>query len=1348
MFYAKHRSRRKKMKFVKGIAMLLCLVTIFTSVWVGNLGIGAEDGASGDFKVKLNDNSVTSVVLPQDEKITLTVDENAGKQLRWQICADKSSALWVNISGQTKNFLTLSYAMVGSLLDRSGTTYVRCVADGKISTEVKVTLSYSVREPAASAKEPVRKAPVLKGVNPGDLTSYTIKVEYVYSDGTPAYEPYIANIEAGGSFTDTVKFPPVVGYLAYFGEAAEPSTEYKIDIPEVNENVTYKVTYKPTKVNFSIHHYEQNILDDNYQFHTTTHREGLTGTPVGKDLEILIDGFTPLWYDDSVLIAADGSTEIEIRYERNYYLFLFDLDGGYGVEPVYTRYGATVSVNRPTKPGYVFDGWELTSCGKQVDQMVEATAVQKEKYDLNNSSVTLPDMNLKYTAKWKEQQTTYTVVYWAENADDDGYSYLSSKKVGAMSASTVSGADDYNTWDEKKYFTYNSEKTDKNKIVEGDGSTVVNVYYKRKTYTLTFKNGDVRITCGKVEHTHSSDTCCDKTHNRSCNGYGIIGRCNTKNCPVGYEHEHTTGGWVTSSCYEYSDLKITAKYQQDIHQNFPIKDGNKTIWWTVPSGCTTFEPGNELGSIDTMPGENITFSDAGSTNATWLWYYVETINGATGDVDYSGKNFKLYKKINCDGTSVLTYKEEFHGIKGFTQWKSDPTFNSDGQATQKDNNYFYYSRQSFNLKFYNYNAEVSGKGGSVQYEAPLNGYDFEPEYPKDMELNAYVFAGWYTTPGCYDDSKFDLATAKMPASDLTLYAKWAPKTHTVRIYEKYAADFSTETPIDEQQVLHGNYAKAPGEMSLGSYTFNGWFYMDGTEKKAFDINYMPVNKDLDIFAEWSSNEPVLYTIRYVDENGNKIAEPTIGSALAGTSKTFIAKGGSELYADYQKGYFPETNSHTILMNIDGGNEFTFKYVKKDKVPFTVRYLEKGTGAELIAEKNAESDAAVITETFEQKAGYMPDAYQKRLVLSANPNENVLTFWYTKDENHAYYIITHWVQNLDDDGYTEYRSIQGPGEIGIEITETPLTLTGFNYNSGKSKASGTLTAVGLVLDLYYDRIEYTYTVRYLEYDTEKVLHDEKTSDVKYRYGKVVTENAIDIPGYTLVGEATKALTIRDKDNVITFYYAEKQVSVKYVPVPADKGVLSIGSETVGAKTGTPNGSTPTANSGYRFVGWFTDEACTNPVPAEWVGPDNKLVPQKNAEGLYDAATYYAKFESSLTTLNIRKTGFDAADAGTTFIFRIKGTDGNTKNIDLRVTIHGYVMGDHVPNVTVADLPVGSYTVTEESDWSWRYQPTKREQTITLDPDGAKNKLTFENVRKDGQWLSGDAYNTNLFNPDSN
>lgn len=1297
MFYAKHRSRRKKMKFVKGIAMLLCLVTIFTSVWVGNLGIGAEDGASGDFKVKLNDNSVTSVVLPQDEKITLTVDENAGKQLRWQICADKSSALWVNISGQTKNFLTLSYAMVGSLLDRSGTTYVRCVADGKISTEVKVTLSYSVREPAVSANEPVRKAPVLKGVNPGNLTSYTIKVEYVYSDGTRAYEPYIANIEAGGSFTDTVKFPPVVGYLAYFENAGESSTEYKIDIPEVTENVIYKVTYKPTVVEFKVHHYKQNVLDDNYEYFTTTTAEGLTGDPVGENCDIEIDGFVPLWYDSKLKVAADGSTEIEIYYDRNYYLVLFNLDGGYGVDPIFARYEATVSVDKPTKPGYVFKEWELTECGYPVESMDTPTDGQKEDYNLENS-VTLPNLNLKYKAKWETAETNYTVVYWAENADDDGYSYLSSKKVGAMSASTVSGADDY-TWDEKQYFTYNSEKTDKNKIVEGDGSTVVNVYYKRNTYTLTFK----ALECDTWWHF------LDNLHD--------------------------------DSCYKKIVATIEAKYGADIHENFPIKDGNNTIWWTVPSGCQSFVPGNYIGSIDTMPGENITFKKHASETGAKIYYYVETVNGEAGDTTYNGKNYKKYKVIDLEYSSStnLTYAEEFHDIKGFEQGDSDPIIPVGGSVGMKRNNYLYYTRKTFNLKFYNYNAEVSGKGGSVQYEAPLNGYDFEPEYPKDMEPDAYEFAGWYTTPQCFAGSEVNFDTATMPDADVTLYAKWAPKKHNVRVF--LTSDMKKQLG-DTQSINHGSFAKAPTGFENGNYVFSGWFYIDNGEKKAFDFNNMPVNKDLDIFAEWSSKTPVLYTVRYVDKNGNEVADPTIGSALAGTSKTFIAKGGDELYKNYQNGYFPNTNSHTIRMDINGGNEFTFVYTELDSVPYKVRYLEKGTNKVLHPEKYvADNKKSVVTEKFEQVERYMPDAYQKRLILSANEAENVLNFWYTEDNEHAYYLIRYWQQNLEGDGYTEFRTIQGPGTIGATITADPLTLTGFNYNSGKSTASGTLTAEGLVLDLYYDRIEYTYTVRYLEHGTEKVLHNEKTSDVKYRYGKVVTENAIDIPGYTLVGEATKALTIRDKDkdkdNVITFYYSEKQVSVKYVPVPADKGVLSIGSETVGAKTGTPNGSTPTANSGYRFVGWFTDEACTNPVPAEWVGADNKLVPQKNADGLYEAATYYAKFESSLADLTIKKSGCnEEIDENQSFIFRIKGNDENTNGIDLKVVIKGN------GKITIADLPVGNYTVTEETSWSWRYTPDEASKNVDLEPEG--DSVEFKNTRSDDKWLSGDAHKPNKYN----
>lgn len=1255
------------MKFVKGIAMLLCLVTIFTSVWVGNLGIGAEDGASGDFKVKLNDNSVTSVVLPQDEKITLTVDENAGKQLRWQICADKSSALWVNISGQTKNFLTLSYAMVGSLLDRSGTTYVRCVADGKISTEVKVTLSYSVREPAASANEPVRKAQVLKRVNPRDLKSYTITINYIYEDGNIAMDPYIASIGEGESFEATVTNPPVVGYEPYIDE--EKADVCKISIDKVTKDVDYTVVYKPTLVNFKIIRKIQDVQNDTYTELDVIPKTGLTGRPVGEGLAEPIDGFTALLYDTETKIVADGSTEIEILYDRNYYLVLFELDGGYGVEPIYARFGTTFNANKPIKPGHEFKQWKLTKCGE-----LPANSGQENMYNLNKGGVTLPSMNLTYKAEWTEADATYSVVYWLENANDDDYSYDSSVRLSAGVNSTVSG--DGNG---KTYTGFYFDHADKDVTIKGDGTSVVNVYYKRHEYQVRFFN--------------------------------------------------------SRGNQEYTEKRISAKYGAFIGDKWP------GYGWYVNKNDDDIA--QSYLAIMPLGGKDFYGQQTGNRSAT-ATYFVEILDGEEADEIVDGVSYKIHHTDTAQysqyywwdgGLSVSD--EERYDIEGFECNVSISAKNGDDYNGAE----FYYTRKSNELVFDDqYGTQVSEQMPFEQLLANSINYknNYIPQYPSTLEPNAYVFAGWYITPECLDGTEVKWDTTKMSESKMIVYAKWAPKSHRVRVYKTYALD---DLIVDYRELPHGTYVpNVPEYPSNGNYTFGGWFYMDNGEKKAFDFYNMRVHRDLDIFAEWSDNVLVRYTIHYQLEDGTKIAEDMTGSALAGNTKTFAAKYGADLYADYQNGFYPQTNSHAITMNIDGGvaNEFTFVYVSKPVVPYTVRYLEKGTNKVLNNEKYvAENKKSVVTEKFEQVKGYMPDAYQKRLILSANEAENVLYFWYTEDNEHAYYLIRYWQQNLEGDGYTEFRTIQGPGTIGATITADPLTLTGFNYNSGKSTASGTLTAEGLVLNLYYDRIEYTYTVRYLEYDTDKVLHNKKTSDVKYRYGKVVTENAIDIPGYSLVGEETKVLTIRDKNNVITFSYAEKQVSVKYVPVPADKGVLSIGSETVGAKTGTPNGSTPTANSGYRFVGWFTDEACTNPVPAEWVGPDNKLVPQKNAEGLYDAATYYAKFESSLADLTIKKSGCnEEIDENQSFIFRIKGNDENTNGIDLKVVIKGN------GEITIADLPVGNYTVTEETSWSWRYTPDEASKNVDLEPEG--DSVEFKNTRSDDKWLSGDAHKPNKYN----
>ena len=83
------------------------------------------------------------------------------------------------------------------------------------------------------------------------------------------------------------------------------------------------------------------------------------------------------------------------------------------------------------------------------------------------------------------------MVFWKENADDNGYSYWGYLDgLTAMSGSYVDGQDyifRVAGIEDEGYFTFNEARTDKHVLVEGDGSTVVNVYYARNYYTLTFR---------------------------------------------------------------------------------------------------------------------------------------------------------------------------------------------------------------------------------------------------------------------------------------------------------------------------------------------------------------------------------------------------------------------------------------------------------------------------------------------------------------------------------------------------------------------------------------------------------------------------------------------------------------------------------------------------------------------------------------------------------------------------------------------------------------------------------------------------------------------------------------------
>ena len=953
-----------------------------------------------------------------------------------------------------------------------------------------------------------------------------VVINYVFADSRPAANSWTARISKGESINQTVTSPTVVGYA--------PNQETVTINQVIDDHVTITVTYQPVEVDFTVKHYQQNVNDDKYILAETEPKKAFTESQVGDKLAKEYNGFTALLYDTTTKVAADGSTVVEIYYDRNYYLMSFNLNGGFGVEPIYARFGAALEVGTPTKPGYTFSGWE---------PQVPAT---------------VPAENTTHKAKWTPGESGFTVVFWYENANDNGYSVAGTYKPADVKPGTEKKSGDYKnqnfTGRDTKHFTYNAAKAE-TVTVKGDGSTVLNVYYTRNTYTLKFRV----LNCDKwLFHTHSD------------------------------------------SCYKVIKT-ITAKYQADIHGNFPIKDGNDTIWWKVPQGTETYGNSDEqryLGSIDTMPGENITFEKNDSESGAKIYYYVETINGAAGDTAYKGRNYKQYKVIDLDysESTSLTYREEFHPITGFTQGDSNPYLPKDGSVRMQKNNYLYYTRNSYNLKFYNYNAYVDGKGGSVQYEAPLSSHYFEPEYPANLEKNAYVFDGWYTTAGCYEGSKADLNTMTMPASDVILYAKWVPKTHTVKAYQtKDALENGEDALHTYDNVPHGTAVPStPGDPVNGAYVFVGWFYEENGVEKAFDFS-MPVIKDLNLYAKWSSNTLVTYTIKYKLKDGTEVAPMTTGRALAGTTKTFEAKGGEELNEGYQTGFFPETNSHSIDMQVEGGNEFTFVYVAKDKVNYTVKYLEKDTNKVLHDEKTAETTHAIITEKFEQINGYAPDAYQKRLVLSATEEENVIIFWYTEDNIHAPVHVIHWLQDISGNGYTQkyQETTDLNGVIGNHYTENPLEIPGFTYNAGMSKASGTLTKDGLELNLYYDRNTYDYEFRFVDRDGNPI-EGVDTVTGKARYQAQVTERAKKLEGDGWMLDTTRcsengAINIviekqLDK-NVYTFYYLPF-----YNIVHVKSGVAGDPVKTV-IPNNNKDGLTDKVSDGYLYGGTFDNVDCT-------------------------------------------------------------------------------------------------------------------------------------------------------------
>ena len=324
---------------------------------------------------------------------------------------------------------------------------------------------------------------------------------------------------------------------------------------------------------------------------------------------------------------------------------------------------------------------------------------------------------------------------------------------------------------------------------------------------------------------------------------------------------------------QYKDLTIEAKYGQDISKQWPTKNESSS-WLTKPNG-STFQA-----NIATMPLYGAKFygpkTGYGTETAS---YYVQVLPGETGTVKMDGIQYKLDHKdaspSSYYSTTTVT-EEDQYPLKGYTFNKGPST--KIGQ--RYDGAKFYYKRNSYNLKFINNGKE--DKSVEKKYEQSISSENYTPTRPSSLP-EYYVFDGWYDNELCEGEA-FDFNGKKMPAQNVTLYAKWTASN------VKLTYNLNNPEGTVDKNVEAGTVASTvlPSIPTINEYSFAGWYYADGNgniTSEVFNTNNT-ITRDTSIVGKW------LYKgeLRVVYKPGTEkdVTVPTDDKVYAGGAKVTVA----------------------------------------------------------------------------------------------------------------------------------------------------------------------------------------------------------------------------------------------------------------------------------------------------------------------------------------------------------------------------------------------------------------------------------------------------------------------------
>lgn len=128
-------------------------------------------------------------------------------------------------------------------------------------------------------------------------------------------------------------------------------------------------------------------------------------------------------------------------------------------------------------------------------------------------------------------------------------------------------------------------------------------------------------------------------------------------------------------------------------------------------------------------------------------------------------------------------------------------------------------------------------------------------------------------------------------------------------------------------------------------------------------------------------------------------------------------------------------------------------------------------------------------------------------------------------------------------------------------------------------------------------------------------------------------------------------------------------------------------------------------------------------------DTTIKVSAKVDGVEKASTSYV-VHPKFCTLTIKKEVAKLYGANDSFIFNVVG-EGNIK-YEAKVVING------AGSATLTGLPVGNYTVTEDTGWSWRYTCDSRTKSTVLSSAKANDSVTITNKLDDNKYLGDETY----------